>query len=118
VRTQEDVGHDDRSLLRYAERTWGRHYIMQLGYLSLDELLADRDERVDCIHHNGDGNTAIHDDRTRIGSLLNFEAEQGMQTRNRKNDAAQICDADERLGRLRYARRRRDTYHLDYSLGW
>jgi hypothetical protein len=38
VRTQEDVGHDDRSLLRYAERTWGRHYIMQLGYLSLDDL--------------------------------------------------------------------------------
>jgi hypothetical protein len=41
-----------------------------------------------------------------------------MQTRNRKNDAAQICDADERLGRLWYARRRRNTYHLDYSLGW
>ena len=34
--TKEDVGHDDRSLLHYAERSWGRHYIMQCRNVCLN----------------------------------------------------------------------------------
>ena len=40
-----------------------------------------------------------------------------MQTGDGKNDAAQVCDSEEGLGRLRYPRRRWNTYHLDDSLG-
>ena len=42
---------------------------VELRCLSLDQLLVDRDKRVDCIHHDRDGNTG-QDDRARSGALL------------------------------------------------
>ena len=64
-----------------------------------------------------DGSAAIQDDRARGGARLPLEVEQSPQTYNRKDGAAQVCDADERSGRLRYARRCGNPYDLGHCFG-